>query len=267
MAIKERKQITGTTAQINAYEGHEGQIVWDKDKKTFVGMSGTAGKNYPLAPKEYVDKEVAKKASSAELTQGLAGKEDKGTCLPLTGGTLSGKITFNHLDAIGRDVPSDHLVISGGRTFRDGATLALFGKNINDPRAGGFEVYASKDTSTFSVLQGLPNGSLLWGNKYVLTGNTGSNHLKLGNKMMLQWGQLDTDGAGAKKTINFPSPWPTQNHYSFVCSTANFQNQDACTVNIVSGSKTNTSIQLVTKNRQNNAFLNSVWWFAFGWGE
>ena len=55
MAIKERKQITGTTAQIDAYKGHEGQIVWDKDKKTFVGMSGTAGKNYPLAPQAYVD--------------------------------------------------------------------------------------------------------------------------------------------------------------------------------------------------------------------
>ena len=63
MAIKEREQITGTTAQIQAYAGHEGQIVWDKEKKTFVGMSGTAGTNYPLAQKEYVDNEVAKKAN------------------------------------------------------------------------------------------------------------------------------------------------------------------------------------------------------------
>lgn len=60
MAIKERKQVTGTTAQIQAYAGHEGQIVWDKEKKTFVGMSGTAGKNYPLASKEYVDNEINK---------------------------------------------------------------------------------------------------------------------------------------------------------------------------------------------------------------
>ena len=58
MAIKERKQITGTTAQINSYEGHEGQIVWDKEKKTLVGMSGTAGKNYPLAPQAYVDTKI-----------------------------------------------------------------------------------------------------------------------------------------------------------------------------------------------------------------
>lgn len=74
MAIKERKQITGTTEQIDAYAGHEGQIVWDKEKKTFVGMSGTAGTNYPLASQTYVANEVAKKASLAELTEGLAGK-------------------------------------------------------------------------------------------------------------------------------------------------------------------------------------------------
>lgn len=73
MAIKERKQITGTTEQINAYAGHEGQIVWDKEKKTLVGMSGTAGENYPLASQT----EVAKKASLVELTEGLAGKANK----------------------------------------------------------------------------------------------------------------------------------------------------------------------------------------------
>lgn len=74
MAIKERKQITGTTEQIDAYAGHEGQIVWDKEKKTLVGMSGTAGTNYPLASQIYVASEVAKKASLVELTEGLAGK-------------------------------------------------------------------------------------------------------------------------------------------------------------------------------------------------
>lgn len=77
MAIKERKQITGTTEQINAYAGHEGQIVWDKEKKTLVGMSGTAGENYPLASQTYVANEVAKKASLVELTEGLAGKANK----------------------------------------------------------------------------------------------------------------------------------------------------------------------------------------------
>lgn len=53
MAIKERKQVTGTTTQINAYAGHEGQLVWDKTKKKLVGMSGTAGTNYPMASERH----------------------------------------------------------------------------------------------------------------------------------------------------------------------------------------------------------------------
>lgn len=53
MAIKERKQVTGTTTQINAYAGHEGQLVWDKTKKKLVGMSGTAGTNYPMASESH----------------------------------------------------------------------------------------------------------------------------------------------------------------------------------------------------------------------
>lgn len=53
MAIIERKQLTGTTEQINAYAGVEGQLVWDKTTKRWVGMSGTAGTNYPMASEHH----------------------------------------------------------------------------------------------------------------------------------------------------------------------------------------------------------------------
>jgi hypothetical protein len=53
MAIIQRKQLTGTTAQINAYAGVEGQLVWNKTTKRLVGMSGTAGTNYPMASKHH----------------------------------------------------------------------------------------------------------------------------------------------------------------------------------------------------------------------
>ena len=75
MTIKQRKQVTGTTEQINAYAGVEGQLVWDKSKKTLVGMSGTAGINYPLA----TSKEVTDTASEY---------------LPLAGGNLTGAVRF-----------------------------------------------------------------------------------------------------------------------------------------------------------------------------
>lgn len=147
MAVKERKQITGTTAQINAYKGHEGQIVWDKEKKTFVGMSGTAGKNYPLAQKSYVDNEVAK--VNTELTEGLAGKEDKGTCLPLSGGNLSGQLHFEGVSRIQRIPDSNLLEICGGNEWNTGAIVRLYD---NDYTVSGWEGACSMTSGQDDVL-------------------------------------------------------------------------------------------------------------------
>lgn len=66
-------------------------------------------------------------ATKAEVTAGLAGKEDKGTCLPLTGGTLTGPIFItedNHISAV---APENFkgLEIGGGRAWKDGAGLFL----------------------------------------------------------------------------------------------------------------------------------------------
>lgn len=86
MAIKQRKQLTGTTAQINAYAGVEGQLVWNKTTKRWVGMSGTAGTNYPMASERHqhsianvtdLQKTLDSKATKTELTEGLAGKANK----------------------------------------------------------------------------------------------------------------------------------------------------------------------------------------------
>lgn len=95
MAIIERKQLTGTTEQINAYAGHKGQLAFDKTTNHLHVLSGTAGTTTKLAnmsdipapvdisgkaDKTYVDTELAKKqakgdyATNTALTQGLAGK-------------------------------------------------------------------------------------------------------------------------------------------------------------------------------------------------
>ena len=97
MAIIERKQLTGTTEQINAYAGHQGQLAFDKTTKHLHVLSGTAGASTKLAnvsdipapvdisgkaDKTYVDTELAKKqptgdyATNSALTSGLAGKAD-----------------------------------------------------------------------------------------------------------------------------------------------------------------------------------------------
>lgn len=95
MAIKERKQITGTEAQIKGYAGHNGVLAYATDTKHLHVLSGTAGTTTKLAnvsdipapvdisgkaDRTYVDTELAKKQSKGDyatntaLTQGLAGK-------------------------------------------------------------------------------------------------------------------------------------------------------------------------------------------------
>lgn len=92
MAIKERKQITGTEAQIKGYAGHNGVLAYATDTKHLHVLSGTAGTTTELAnrtdipditgkaDKTYVDTELTKKqpkgdyATNTALTEGLAGK-------------------------------------------------------------------------------------------------------------------------------------------------------------------------------------------------
>lgn len=151
MAIKERKQITGTTAQIQDYAGHEGQIVWDKDKKTFVGMSGTAGKNYPLATQTYVDTKS----------------------LPLTGGNMTGELTLNNLGRIAQETSPelDQILFQAyDRTdMSAGGWLACRGHSgSNEADHGSFSLgVRSKDGSITYQLLGNTAGGLSWAGKEV----------------------------------------------------------------------------------------------------
>lgn len=92
MAIKERKQITGTEAQIKDYAGHNGVLAYATDTKHLHVLSGTAGTSTELANRTdipditgkadmtYVNDELTKKqpkgdyATTSALTSGLAGK-------------------------------------------------------------------------------------------------------------------------------------------------------------------------------------------------
>ena len=187
MAIKERKQITGTTEQINAYEGHEGQIVWDKEKKTFVGMSGTAGKNYPLAKQDYVDTQF----------------------LPLTGGLMSGAIKLDpNVEGGIIDIGFDfHERLGGGISFR----------SINyDENPGGFEIFA-RDLTNTTTLVGKPGGTLTWGSHPVITqdhhsdiadGNSWQHVFRFSNGLQIIYGVYGgTTGATSGVTITYGSPF------------------------------------------------------------
>lgn len=211
MAIKERKQITGTTAQINAYEGHEGQIIWDKEKKTLVGMSGTAGKNYPLAPKEYVDNEVAK--VNTQLTEGLEGKEDKGTCLPLTGGVMSGGIQFNNAAGIAQSTQGRYeelLIYSHDQANNwQGGMLSCrgHGGSLEEER-GSFVLGARrKDGSGGNYLLGTTAGNLLWlGNEIMRVTAAGDGWIRSNPNIQICFGSGITNSTGFS-AITFGAPF------------------------------------------------------------
>lgn len=144
MAIKERKQITGTTAQIDAYAGHEGQIVWDTEKKTLVGMSGTAGTNYPLAQQAYVDNQF----------------------LPLTGGTLTGPlhITRDHVITSISDEAYKGLELYGGPSTKKGAFLVLRHNDATGVNEAGRWFLVSQNITTGQQSYFIGGADNLWFN-------------------------------------------------------------------------------------------------------
>ena len=244
MALKQRKQITGTTEQINQYAGVEGQLVWDKSAKTLVGMSGTAGKNYPLAPKAYVDNEikkvnaeVAKKqpqgnyATTAQVTEGLAGKEDKGVCLPLTGGELTGSLAVKGKPYAGTSAsiyttdPSKELMIATGNAdfTKGGGALTLYGRDHE--HKGGWALVARSRDDDVVLLQGNPiTRSLMWDEQIVDTivqehVEGGDGFIKYASGYQIVWG-TGRVGAGELQPVTLTTPFSNV-HYTVVANGLN----------------------------------------------
>lgn len=191
MAIKERKQITGTTAQINAYAGHEGQIVWDKDKKTFVGMSGTAGTNYPLAQQAYVDNQF----------------------LPLTGGNITGELLVDSFGSLAKqNVPEyEELMLQAydrANQWTGGfLTLRGHGGSVEGERGSFLLAARNKDGTSSSMLLGTPSGNLIWANNEVLrvTG-IGAGWIRINPNIQICFGSSITQSTG-NVTINYAVPF------------------------------------------------------------
>lgn len=117
MAIKQRKQLTGTTEQINAYAGVEGQLVWDKTKKKWVGMSGTAGTNYPMASESHTHS-ISNVTNLQTTLDTINGK------IPKTGnrGALAGYSTSAVGTTVNASAKDSQYATSGTVTVENGAT-------------------------------------------------------------------------------------------------------------------------------------------------
>lgn len=101
MAIKERKQITGTAAQIKGFAGHNGVLAYATDTKHLHVLSGTAGTTTELANRTDIP-DITGKADTTYVNAELAKKQPKGdyaTTSALTSG-LAGKANSSHTHTI-----------------------------------------------------------------------------------------------------------------------------------------------------------------------
>jgi hypothetical protein len=170
MAIKQRKQLTGTTAQINAYAGVEGQLVWDKTKKKWVGMSGTAGTNYPMASESHTHSI----SNVTNLQTTLDGKQPKGdyaTAKALTDGLADTAKKF-HTHMISdvsflQDDLDSKIRISGNRgalagfaTSADGGVVDAYSKDSQYSASRGVTVKNGNTGQTWTKVVKMASGTV-----------------------------------------------------------------------------------------------------------
>lgn len=135
MAIKERKQITGTEAQIKGYAGHNGVLAYATDTKHLHVLSGTAGASTKLANVSDIPApvDISGKADKTYVDTGLAGKAN--TAHTHTIANVTGL-----QDALNATIPK-----SGNRGALAGYSTSATGTTVN--ATSGDSLYASANVT------------------------------------------------------------------------------------------------------------------------
>lgn len=196
MAIKERKQITGTAAQINGFAGHNGVLVYATDTKHLHVLSGTAGTTTELANRTDIP-DITGKADTTYVNAELAKKQAKGdyaTTSALTSG-LAGKANSSHTHTIANvnglqeainsasTQASSAIPKSGNRGALNGFEDSTAGTTVND---------MSPDTqhtgSNVTVQNGAANATASWTKIVDMTAGT----VTLGSSWVWSGGKAPT---------------------------------------------------------------------------
>ena len=241
MAIKQRKQLTGTTAQINAYAGVEGQLVWDKTKKKWVGMSGTAGTNYPMASESHthsisnvtnlqstLDGKQPKGsyATTTALTDGLAGKANKAhthAVADVTGlqTTLDGKANKTHTHSI-PNVTGLQEALEGKQPVGDYATTmalttGLNGKLGKTEKANSAKVADTANSVAWSNVTGRPSIPSSPDAYVTKSWKSDTNwYKKWSNGLIEQGGYIEVvSGSSDNVTVSLPIPFSNTIYFAW----------------------------------------------------
>ena len=117
--------------------------------------------------------------------------------LPLSGGAMTG-------NEIKRATNDDLLIVRGGDDYTTGASLAVYGKDFADNRAGAFRLIAHDGTNVVDFY-GRPNGDLTWNSKKVeLINSGGSNYIRFESGLQICWGIFNVSANGKYAQVTYP---------------------------------------------------------------
>lgn len=147
--------------------------------------------------------------------------------LSTSGGTVRGDTIINYVSfplagMISTTTTRTELLLN----YNQGGWLTLLGKDFHRSDKGGFLISANAGHGDY-VLAGLPNGSLTWCGRNVLTGNSAGLTVVAESYSANSWYRKYSDGwieQGGKitgssgVTLTFPLAFSNTN-YSFVCNT------------------------------------------------
>lgn len=249
MAIKERKQITGTEAQIKGYAGHNGVLAYATDTKHLHVLSGAAGTTTKLANMSDIPApvDISGKADKTYVDTELTKKQPKGdyaTNTALTDG-LAGKANTKHAHSI-TDVTDLQDKLDGKLDATAKAVSATVADTAN-----------SVDWHNVKSRPSIPSSP----NSYVTqAGSSGSNRYRVwSNGFIEQWGLLNgPDDAGG--TVTFPKNF-SNTDYIFVV-TPNEAKASGSLFTWYTWNKTISSITSILRAANNSAPKQS--WYAAG---
>lgn len=205
MAIKERKQITGTEAQIKGYAGHNGVLAYATDTKHLHVLSGTAGTTTELANRTDIP-DITGKADTTYVNAELAKKQAKGdyaTTSALTSG-LAGKANSSHTHTKSQitdfpSIPDVSTLIpkSGNRGAIAGYESSTRGIIVSDESedsqtsSGAIEVKQGTSGTTWTKVMYMTSGSVSLGVNWEWSGGSAPT-LKFPGVLVCHWN--DTGG-------------------------------------------------------------------------
>ena len=184
MAIKERKQITGTEAQIKGYAGHNGVLAYATDTKHLHVLSGTAGTTTKLANMSDIPApvDISGKADKTYVDTGLAGKAN-------TSHTHTIANVTGLQEALNATIPK-----SGNRGALAGYSTSATGTTVN--ATSGDSLYASANVTvangatgqTWTKIVKLSAGTVTLGTNWAWVGGEAP-ELKYPCLLVCHWNQ------------------------------------------------------------------------------